>query len=380
MELEDVRFHRRFARAAIKRIMERSLDRVTPRCPHYDGDACGGCQLQHLTVTAQLAAKRAIVGDALRRLGGLDLSDPEIVPSDTVWEYRTRLTLTRCRRTRRIGLHRFDRPDEVFDLQYCYITSRDLNRLWRAIDERRELLPADTERVVLRLDRTGGAHLIVETSASIVWQQAERLREVILERGVSATVWWQPHGGAARVLAGPPVAGRAETPFPAAVFEQIHPGFGDVIRAHAVEQLGDVRDRHVWDLYAGTGDTTARLLEAGASVESVESDRRAVDVACERAPGGPVERHAERCEAIVGRLRPPHLVITNPPRVGMHQDVVRWIVHHRPERVVYVSCDPATLARDIRRLGPTYRLRVLRAFDLFPQTAHVETVATLEVA
>jgi 23S rRNA (uracil1939-C5)-methyltransferase len=133
----------------------------------------------------------------------------------------------------------------------------------------------------------------------------------------------------------------------------------------------------VWDLYAGIGETSAVLAAAGASVESVESDRRAVAEAERRGPAA--RRHTGRVEDVLNELRPPELVITNPPRTGMDARVADALERLAPERVVYVSCDPATLARDLGRL-PGFRVSDVRAFDLFPQTAHVETVVVLERA
>jgi 23S rRNA (uracil1939-C5)-methyltransferase len=152
---------------------------------------------------------------------------------------------------------------------------------------------------------------------------------------------------------------------------------GDRVRAHAVAGLGSVAGRHVWDLYAGIGETSAVLAAAGAAVESVESDRRAVAEAERRGPAA--RRHAGRVEDVLNELRRPELVITNPPRTGMDARVADALERLAPARVVYVSCDPATLARDLGRL-PGFRVSDVRAFDLFPQTAHVETVVVLERA
>ena len=133
----------------------------------------------------------------------------------------------------------------------------------------------------------------------------------------------------------------------------------------------------MWDLYAGVGQTTESLARAGARVESVELDSRAVAAA--DSTGWSAHRHAARVEDVIGTLHKPDLVITNPPRTGMEVQVTAGLERAAPERIVYISCDPATLARDLTRL-PSYRLRSVRAFDLFPQTAHVETVAVLERA
>ena len=378
VELTDLELHKRFARARVERLVEPASKRVTPRCPHYEVDQCGGCQLQHLSQPAQLEAKRAFVGDALRRLGGFDVPDPKIVAAAAAWGYRAKLTLAVANRGRVIGLHRADRPDRAFDLKRCDIAAPELMVLWAALRERRRALPPEATKLVLRLDRSGMRHVVVEVEGTQVWGGAKELAAELTAAGAAAVLWWHPEGGAARV-----VAGNAGGPFPATVFEQVNPALGDRIRAWAVEQLGDAAGRHVWDLYAGVGDTTAMLLERGATVESVELDGRAVQLGQGSSQLTNVTRHTGRVEEMVAQLRPPHFVITNPPRTGMNPRVVDAIREAGPTRVVYVSCDPATLARDLKRLAsgssaPRFYLAGVRAFDLFPQTAHVETVAVLE--
>jgi 23S rRNA (uracil1939-C5)-methyltransferase len=371
VELNDVREHRRFARARISRLLEQAPSRVEPRCPHYVADECGGCQLQHLEEAAQREARRGFVGDALRRLGKRQVPDPEIVPASRSFDYRTKLTLAISADGRHIGLHPYERPGQVFDLRWCHITVPELMHLWRAARELRSLFPRALEQIVLRLDRSGGRHLLFQVLQAEMWNDAPRLRTELEQRDVPATIWWRPKDAAARVL-----AGGAER-FPATVFEQVHPEMGDRVRRFAIEQLGAPAGRRVWDLYAGIGETTSVLVTLGAEVESVESDTRAVAEATSR---GPVAlRHTARVEDILGELKRPDLVLTNPPRTGMDSRVTAALERYAPERIVYVSCDPATLARDIARL-PTYAIAGIRAFDLFPQTAHVETVVTLRRA
>lgn len=380
--LAGLELHKRFARARIDRILDPSTDRVEPRCIHYEGDRCGGCQLQHLSPDAQRSAKAAIVGDQLRRIGRLDAVDPAVMPSDVQWGYRNKLTLAVG--GGRIGLHRMGEAARVFDLERCEIAAPALQELWAVLRTLRSALPDDAERLVLRLDREGGRHLIVECPAGRIWDGGASLGRKLVAAGTPATVWWRPEGGAARVVSG------AEEAYPATVFEQVNPALGDVIRRYAVDRAEVGAGELVWDLYAGIGETTELLLERGAVVESVELDRRAVEQgerrsrfgspAGSQAPGGPVVRHAGRVEALVGRLCRPAVVVTNPPRVGMDGIVVAGIVAARPRRIVYVSCDAATLARDVTRLGAGYRVASIRAFDLFPQTAHVETVLVLEAA
>jgi 23S rRNA (uracil1939-C5)-methyltransferase len=360
----------RFARASLARVLEPSAERVVPACPHYDGDHCGGCQLQHLSRVAQRAARRHLVADALRRIGHLEIAEPPLEPSRADWGYRTRISLAVL--GRRIGYHRAGRPGEVFDLDHCAIAREELNRLWAGLRTHRRLLPRNGERLVLRVDRGGGLHALVRTRGTAAWTGARELGVALVRDGVRAMLWWWPEGGAPRVLAG------GREPYPATVFEQVHPAMADRVRAHAVAELGEVAGRHVWDLYAGIGETTAALAGRGASVESVEVDRRAVTLANQRGPTAGVRRVAGRVEEALPDLRPADAVLVNPPRTGLDSTVTDRLSAFPSFRLVYVSCDPATLARDAARLAGRYALAGVHAFDLFPQTAHVEAVARFE--
>jgi 23S rRNA (uracil1939-C5)-methyltransferase len=371
VELTALREHKRFVRARLARVIQESPHRTEPRCPHYVRDECGGCQLQHVDNHTQLAARRAFVGDALRRIGKRETEDPPIIPADRAYDYRTKLTLHVDRDRRRIGLHRYDRPDQVFDLEWCHITVPALMDLWQIVRGLRRLLPTHLEQLILRLDRNGSCHLILRVGAGEVWSGAEKLGRELQRRGAQPILWYQPSDGVPRAVAG------ADEAFPATVFEQVHPAMGDQVRDFAVQQLGGVSGRKVWDLYAGIGETTVQLVARGAAVESVELDRRAVAEAERRGPAA--RRHSGRVEDLLAELKRPDLVITNPPRTGMDERVTAELERLRPRRLVYISCDPATLARDLHRLK-NFRLVLAQAFDLFPQTTHVETVAVLEPA
>jgi len=373
LELARVARQRSFARAEVGRVVEAGAGRVAPLCPHYERDRCGGCQLQHLDSVAQRAARRSIVGDALRRLGRREVEDPALEPAADEWAYRTRITLHQSADRRRVGYHRLGRPGDIFDLERCHIAAPALQELWSVLRLQRRFLPTHMDSVTLRLERGGARHILVKGVVP-AWPDAGRLVDVIRARLPDVSVWWQPPEGAPRVI------GETEA-FPATVFEQVNPVMGDRARDWAVAALGDVSGRTGWDLYAGIGETSRMLLERGARVESVESDARAVRFAESRgAERDLLAAHAGRVEEVIGALPPADFVITNPPRTGMDARVVGTITASPARTVVYISCDPATLARDLRGLGEEWRLSNLRAFDLFPQTAHVETVAVLERA
>ncbi len=360
--------HRNFARATLGEIVEASPGRVAPPCPHYVREHCGGCQLQHLAYDEQLQAKRAIVGDTLRRIGKLDLADPEIVEALDEWRYRSKISM--AAKAAAIGLHPYDRPNFVFPLADCHITDFRLMALWRELRSHLALLPTSLTRLTLRLDREGRRHIIAE-SAGEPWLRADELRHA-MQADYELVCWWQPVDGAARVMAGP------ATGFPATAFEQVNPGMGMLARRWAVEQLGDVRSQTVWDLYGGVGDTAALLVERGADVVSVDADEKAVAWGRSRLPAA--RFIAARAEDVLATLPAPHAVVVNPPRAGLHWDVSLRLTSAPVAKLVYISCDPATLARDLHRLDVNYIVKAVRAFDLFPQTAHVETVAVLEAA
>jgi 23S rRNA (uracil1939-C5)-methyltransferase len=368
--LRNVRLHSRFARADIAEVLEPSADRVMPPCVHYVADRCGGCQLMHLSPGAQRGVKARIVGDAFRRIAHLDVADPDVVPAPEDFGYRTKVTFT-LRSGRIMGYHPVHDASSVFDVHECLIADEEVRALHSALRGARQYLPRDNARVVLRIDRTHVPHVMVLSEPGDAWTGSQPLYVALQRRGINPVVWWRADGGQARVVAG------GDTPWPATVFEQVHPAMGRLVRETALDALGAVTELRVWDLYAGIGESTMELAARGAAVDSVESDTRAVSLAEMLGPTGP-RRHAGLVEDLADRLPRPRLILANPPRIGMAPHATDAILRSGAGRVAYVSCDPATLARDVARLAGAYQLASLRAFDQFPQTAHVECIAVLE--
>jgi 23S rRNA (uracil1939-C5)-methyltransferase len=370
VEIEIAETRKRYAHGRLLHVMRSGDGRTEPGCPHYTADHCGGCQLQHLSLPAQRQAKGAIVGDALRRIARRDLPDPEVIPAPDPWRYRAKVTLAAA--GGRIGLHRYDAPGAVFSLGDCRITREPLMRLWSLVREHRALLPQGLNELVLRQDRDGGLHLVASGGAE-PWDASPLAGAVGLP---DVAYWWRPHGGAARVVNGP------QTGFPALAFEQVNPGLAARIRADAVAALGEVQGKIVWDLYGGVGDTARSLAERGARVFSVDRDRPAIAWArTHTGPGEEITWFAGLVEETLHRLPPPDAVVVNPPRSGLAPRVAAalqgWGASRPEARLCYVSCDPATLARDLSRLE-AFGLMQVRAYDLFPHTSHVETLALLQ--
>lgn len=374
--LGQVQRRRRFAAATVRELVTAAPGRVEPPCPHFTRDRCGGCQWQHLDAGTQRSAKARIVGDALRRIGHLAVPDPEVAESPREYGYRATITLTVRHTAHRTiaGFHDAEDPGRVFHLDKCYIARDEVDALWQAVRPALGALPrGDDVRLKLRVAENGALHVIVD-GGDKAWGEADDVLAAARERGLSPTVWWRPPRGVPRRMAGP-----GGDPGEAS-FAQVNPEVARLLREAVVAETTDRRGR-VLDLYGGVGDTAIPLAAAGLEVVMVELDERAVRQADERAKqvGVAVRCIAARVEDVLGKLLPADTVIVNPPRAGISAEVSHLLTSSPPHRLVYVSCDPATLARDLARIAPGVTPRV-RSFDMFPQTSHVETLAVLERA
>lgn len=373
--LGGIRRHKRHAEAQVATLLNSGPDRIEPVCAHYAADRCGGCQWLHLGAAAQASAKRRIVGDALRRIGKYSVQDPPLVASPRQLAYRTVITLTvvRSEGRTRAGFHDYLEPARVFALERCHIAREELQRLWEAVRDHLDGLPrGDEVRLKLRLAPDGGLHLVV-SGAEQTWSGGEPLVAAAKAAGLDVTVWWQPALGAAHHVAGAP--GRASD----AAFAQVNEEVAAELHAAAVLEAarGLPDSSRIVDLYGGAGQMSVPLAALGHRVTLVESDQRAVSRAMEtaRARGVRLDCVTGRVEHNLNSLEGAAVVIANPPRAGIDRAVAERLAAIRPSRLVYVSCDPATLARDLTRAGITAAgIHLVRAYDMFPQTSHVETL------
>jgi 23S rRNA (uracil1939-C5)-methyltransferase len=185
-------------------------------------------------------------------------------------------------------------------------------------------------------------------------------------------LWWQPEGKRRRLL-----HTRAEQRQAGASFTQVNPGVAAALRSRVLELASAIEPRTVVDAYAGTGDIAVALAAKGANVAAIEVDADAARLCASRLPSDS-RVIASPVEDAIQDVLPADLVILNPPRAGVDARVTQALVDvpRKPRAILYVSCNPATLARDVRRLE-SYTVRSVRGFDMFPQTAHVETVCEL---
>ena len=345
----DVR--RRFARGEMDALLTPSPDRTLPECAHYVADKCGGCQLQHIRYDAQLEAKQRIVRDSLARIGKRDVDLPAIEPSPRQWRYRRKLTLTMRRATGQsdewtIGLRAYDDPDHVFALRDCPITDERVLAVWKAVAAARRLLPdADELRGAVQLL---GDDVSVVVRGGHAWPNRTEFFEAV---PAATSLWWQPVHRARNLVA----SRRTELNTDAsASFAQVNAEVGSLLHAYVLERARSHRPATVVDAYAGAGATAVPLASDGARVTAIEADRDAA-AACASAlaPFAGSRSVTARVEDVIEQTLPADVVLLNPPRVGLHERVTGALASAEPapRAVIYVSCDPATLARDLARLS-----------------------------
>jgi len=382
---------KRWATARLEALIEAGPDRVTPPCGLYT--RCGGCTLQHLGGAAQRAWKARFVADALERIGGQAVAVPDVTPSPEAFRYRSRVTFTLMRlKGGRVvaGFHSIDRPGRIVDVHgECLLPESPITKAWVGLRSAwgpgAVRLPAGaTLRLTLRA--TAGGVVLVIAGGSGEGGDAEAL--VRDTPGLSG-VW--AHADRSR----PPerLAGcteivetwlRRSLRVGADTFLQVNRRAAAILHEYVLERVGvgaaPSGGGRAIDAYCGVGAFGDALARAGWTVIWIESNAGAVPAARAAAPEGFEVRRGrveEVLPALLGEGAAPDVVILNPPRTGLHADVCASLLATRAGRIVYVSCDPATLARDTARLSAGYALSSVASFDLFPQTAHVETVAVL---
>lgn len=368
-DVAEVRFrlHGRLGRGEVIRLHTRSPVRAEPECLHYERDDCGGCQVQHLAYEAQLDAKRRIVRDAFIRIARREVEVAPVIPSPSPWRYRSRLTLAMRHRAGRwtLGLHSRLDVNRVFDLHECPITDDRIVEAWAEVGRAAEDLPAASElRGTIRL-RGEELAFVLEGGAS--WPRA---RSFASRCPSLAVIRWKTARGGTTVIADNAAVPAVES------FDQVNREVAVLARNELVHRALSAGPAHVIDAYAGAGETASRIAGAGSRVTAIEVDPAAVFEATKRLRS-PSSVITGRVEDHLAAALPAEVVIVNPPRAGLDAGVTTILESSvRPGKLLYMSCDPGTLARDIKRL-PGYRVTSVQPYDMFPQTAHVEVVCEL---
>jgi 23S rRNA (uracil1939-C5)-methyltransferase len=378
--------------ATIIQVLKASPDRVAAPCPVYE--MCGGCQLQHIQYEAQLRFKREILAETLTRVGKLQVEVPPIVPSANPYGYRNsvRFVVFRTKRGMAIGFHEegSHRPVEAAG---CLLVPEAMRKVIAEVQERLARygkLPAHVESLEVRRSVAFGSTLLSWRTGPALRSQAEKLFALFHDvpdivgqvvtaenRGRWPARWTDRQDW---------IADRLDDllfRITDSSFMQANWPLTETLARTLVEWVAPTAGLRMLELYAGIGVLGLPLARRGALVTEVEANRWALADARHVAK----TNHIGRCrfrhlkaEACLEVAKPGEydLVLMDPSRTGLSPESVRGLLAINVPRLFYLSCDPATLARDLGRLcAGGYRIVRLQAFDMFPQTAHIETLVEL---
>lgn len=426
-DIADIRVKKkkkRFMEGEVVRIRQFSPDRIEPVCSHFG--VCGGCKWQHMPYDLQLKWKSQQVFDSLTRIGKVEMSGPPVISgSKEIYKYRNKLEYTFSAKrwlTREeissgtdfsgvgaLGFHIPGYFDKVLDVSLCYLQPEPSNRIRNALRDfatersisyfdpvaQKGLLRNVTVRttlagevmvlVVFRENDEVNVRAVLEflgdsfpeiTSLMYIINEKRNDsiadQEALLFRGVDH-ITEELEGLRFRV--GPKS------------FYQTNPVQASVLYGIAIEFAGLTGTETVYDLYCGTGTIACYMAGRAGKVVGVEYIEEAVaDARLNAGLNGisNVTFHAGDMKDVLSsdffsQQGPPDIIITDPPRAGMHPDVVQAILSAGAHTIVYVSCNPATQARDIQLLGDRYDVTAIHAVDMFPHTHHIENVVRLSL-
>ena len=380
---------KRWARAEVVELLKAGPGRRVAPCPAYE--LCGGCALQHLEIRTQREEKRRIVKETLRRIGRVDVDLPGVAHAGPEFEYRNRiaLTLRRAEEGVRLGFRSRLDPGNVVDVDDCLIAEpavrrglADLRACWE--DDASNLPEGEELKVTIRSAADGAVAVHVEGG-----EQGRVGRPDVVASSVARLISYvhTDAGGRRAVLAG---SGSFQDRWQGTRFDlgpgtflQVNRVVSTAMDRQLDEFVGPRRGRSFADLYAGVGARSLRWAREGARVKAVESDQEAVAAgrAAAAAGGLDVEFFGAPVESVPDSYRDAEIIVVNPPRAGLSESVRGRIVASTAARgLAYVSCDPATLARDLALLSTGWTPVAVRVFDAFPQTSHVETMVWMEPA
>lgn len=389
--------------ARVEEIMEGSPGRQVPDCPHYP--ACGGCDFRHLTYEEELEAKRQRVEDALRRIGGADVAVTEILASPQTAGYRNKSQFP-VSPEGLAGFYRA-RTHQVIPATDCLLQSPQAGAIARAVEDylrENGVAAYDEERhegllrhIFVRTNAAGQALVCLIVNGDRLPREEDLIRRVqgacpdtvgvVLSANTRRTnvvlgdryrtLWGQDY--LEDTLCG--ITFRLAIP----AFYQVNRRQAERLYEKALELAELTGEETVLDLYCGAGTITLVMARKANRAIGAEIVPEAVENARENALRNGITNAEFFCgdavavaEKLAAEKLRPDVVVVDPPRKGLEESVIVSIADMAPQRVVYVSCDPGTLARDVKRFRERgYTLQKAVAADLFPRTKHVETVTLL---
>jgi len=420
-DLRIIRKKRHYLEAIPERVVHQSDIRVQPFCDHFG--VCGGCKWQHIDYKYQLDLKRQLVVDSLQRIGGLVFPKvEETLASPMTSHHRNKLEFTFTNRRwltseevgsgtvidrNGVGFHKPRQFDKIVDIEYCHLQEDPSNQIRNSVRKYAlehglgffDILKKEgfLRNLVIRNTTSGELMVIVQAGhddpaltglldfLSHKFPEITSLQYVINSKG-NETFFDLPvilHSGSEYIT---DQMGDLKFRIGPKSFYQTNGHQAHEMYKLVRELAGLSGNEIVYDLYTGAGTIALFLASNAKTIVGVEQVPEAIEDARVNAGINGIENthfytgdiKEVIANKILGQHGQPDIVITDPPRSGMHRDVVDRLIELAPARMVYVSCNPATQARDLALLAGSYQIRSVHPIDMFPHTAHVESVIMLE--
>jgi 23S rRNA (uracil1939-C5)-methyltransferase len=381
-----------FARARTLQLLKESPHRVQPPCPLFG--RCGGCQLMHLNYEQQLEAKRARIVDALQRIAKLDVVVAPCLASPKPFAYRNKIQLPLSPR-RRLGLYAFN-THELVEIDNCPIHCDLGEKVMQGIQQLLLNYPEelDMRHLLIKTAMHTGQVLVIlvtQSDRSLTGLAKQIMTSLPQVKGVVQNIN-SSNGNTIlstnyRLLAGQgwieeQLNGLLFKVSPASFF-QVNPIQAELLYKHVVELAHLAGKERVLDAYCGVGTLALILAKNASEVIGIDSVVEAIDDARDNARRN--QLHNARfivglAEEQITTLEAIDVAILNPPRKGCAAVLLDQLVEKKPKRIIYISCDPATLARDLKLLHHKgYQVESVQPLDMFPQTMHVECIVSLRI-
>lgn len=395
VEASFTKIKKNYAEADLVRILKESDLRIEPRCKHFE--RCGGCKFQMLSYKDQLQFKEEQVREALEHIGGFKNPPVEpIIGCEEQFFYRNKMEFSFGDESRedtvvRLGLHPPGRMFDVFDVEECFLGASQATEILERVRgfSRKHGYDKDfLNSLFLREGKNTGDMMVNLMTTSEDFPEVEEFAEMFQDM---TSVYWsiikRKRGMSTQIkehlLSGKPCIrdriGDLEFKISPQAFFQPNTVQAEVLYEKVLELAGLTGEEVVFDLYCGTGTIGLYCARQASRVYGLEINESAVANARQNALLNGIENAEFLCGDVERNiLKIPaasDVVIVDPPRSGLTEKVLQKIIEFKPKRIVYVSCNPATLARDVKGLN----VETIQPIDLFPQTAHVELVVLLEL-
>ncbi|MDD4835958.1 MAG: 23S rRNA (uracil(1939)-C(5))-methyltransferase RlmD [Dethiosulfovibrio sp.] len=393
-----------YGRAALLEIETPSVDRIQPKCQWYE--ACGGCQVQHASYSLQIAMKKNMVRSAMERIGGVEIKDFECVPSDREWGYRNKASFpVRWGRDGGIG---FFRPEShsIVSIDNCPVLMTAINDFYSKFKD--TVMSGFFDRGFLYDEKRHSGllrHIVMRSNEKnelllmLVASELNRARMASLEKAMERdyrdqllSMAWNVNDKKGNRIIGDRMAsvwgeniiterlGDFSLSYDGTAFFQVNTLQAEKLFTLAA-QWADSPGGKLVELYSGVGALTSFLAKSAKSVLAIEEWGPSIDRLKENMSNNGIDNVRGICGRAEDLTRSvveekPDVIVVDPPRSGCLPEVLDSITESSASKTVYVSCNPATLARDTAFLIRSgWGLKDIKSFDLFPQTCHVETVA-----